>query len=204
MGRKSGLRGVNFGSYQKHVAVKITKDLQKDLQAAAEKTGVNVRLVIRDKLDRTYKDYLKASYGPRSPRGEKVYDTHLRKKSTYEKTGTLDEAIDTVIDGDYVRVVVDEDKTYKDPRKTSVAKVIKWLDEGTKGGGKKTGYYKDENGEWHYNYPTPAHLFEAHTRNEMIGFLQSLASDIDNGKYTTYRYTGKKKKRTHYRGNEVR
>lgn len=199
MARK--LRMINSSRWQKYATMMITKELE----AIAEDTGVNVRLVLADKLKETYINNLKASYGPRSPRGAKAQETHKKKTSTYTNTHTLDEkAISTIIDGDYVKVVVDETVTYdNNDRNVPATKVIKWLREGTKGGGKKTGYYKDENGEWHYNYPTPAHLFEEHTRNEMLGFLNSLEGDIRNHKYTTYRYTGKKKKRTHYRGQEV-
>lgn len=194
-------RMINSSRWQKHATVMITKELE----AIAEDTGVNVRLVIRDKLDESYKRNLTLSYGPRSSKGVEVQKTHKRKTSTYTNTNTLEEkAINTVIDGDYVKVVVDETITYdNNDRNVPATKVIKWLSEGTKGGGEKTGYYKDEDGEWHYNYPTPAHPFEEHTRNEMLGFLDSLEGDIRNHKYTTYRYTGKKKKRTHYRGQEV-
>lgn len=194
------IRMINSSRWQKHATVMITNTLK----AIAEDTGVNVRLVVRDKLDEAYKRNLELSYGPRSLRGEKAQETHKRKTSTYTHTKLLKEkAIDTIIDGEYVKVVVDETETYGGDRNVPATKVLKWLSEGTKGGGKKTGYYKDENGEWHYNYPTPKHLFEEHTRNEMLGLLDSLKGDIYNGKYTSYRYTGKKKKRTHYKGKEV-
>lgn len=193
-------RMINSSRWQKHATVMITKELE----AIAENTGVNVRLAIRDKLDESYKRNLTLSYGPRSSRGVEAQETHKRKTSTYTNTHTLEEAIDTIIDGEYVKVVVDETVTYdNNDRNVPATKVIKWLSEGTRGGGKKTGYYKDENGEWHYNYPTPVHPFEEHTRNEMLGFLDSIEGDIRNKKYTTYRYTGKKKKRTHYKGQEV-
>ncbi len=193
-------RMINSSRWQKHATVMITKELE----AIAENTGVNVRLAIRDKLDESYKRNLALSYGPRSSRGVEAQETHKRKTSTYTNTHTLEEAIDTIIDGEYVKVVVDETVTYdNNDRNVPATKVIKWLSEGTRGGGKKTGYYKDENGEWHYNYPTPVHPFEEHTRNEMLGFLDSIEGDIRNKKYTTYRYTGKKKKRTHYKGQEV-
>jgi hypothetical protein len=193
------LRMINSSRWQKHATVMITKELE----AIAENTGVNVRLVIRDKLDESYKRNLTLSYGPRSSRGVEAQETHKRNTSTYTNTHTLEEAINTIIDGDYVKVVVDETKKYGGDREVPATKVIKWLSEGTRGGGKKTGYYKDENDEWHYNYPTPVHPFEEHTRNEMLGFLDSIEGDIRNKKYTTYRYTGKKKKRTHYKGQEV-
>ena len=202
MSRKSGLKMVNSSRWAKHATVLITKELN----AIAENTGVNVRLVIADKLKQTYIDNLKASYGPRSLQGIATAEKYKSKSSTYTNTHTLEErAIDTIIDGNYVKVVVDETVTYdNNDRDVPATKVIKWLKEGTKGRGKKTGYYKDENGDWHYSYPTPVHPFEEHTRNEMLGFLDSLEDNIRNHEYTTYRYTGKKKTRTHYKGKKVR
>lgn len=202
MGRKSGLRMVNSSRWAKHATVMITKELE----AIAENTGVNVRLVIADKLKQTYIDNLTASYGPRSLQGIATAETYKSKSSTYTNTHTLETAVDVAIKDNIVKIIIDKDKTYGGDRNVPATKVIKWLNEGTEGGSRKggSGYYKDENDEWHYNYPTRPHLFEEHTINDMKGFLDSLESDIDNGKYTTYRYTGKKKTRTHYKGKKVR
>ena len=201
MGRKSGLRMVNSSKWAKHATVMITKELE----TLAENTGVNVRLVIADKLKQTYIDNLENSYRPRSLQGIASAETYKSKSSTYTNTHTLSTAIDVAIEDSVVKIIVDENKTYEDDRKIPASKVLKWLSEGTEGGSRKggTGYYSDENGEWHYNYPTPAHPFEEHTISQMKGFLGSLESDIRNGKYATYRYTGKKKKRTHYKGKKV-
>ena len=35
---------------------------------------------------------------------------------------------------------------------------------------------------WSRNFPTPAHLFEEHTKIQMEGFLEMLESDIKNKK----------------------
>ena len=40
---------------------------------------------------------------------------------------------------------------------------------------------------WAYNYPTPKHLFEEHTREQMKGFLDTLETDIKAGKYSKYK-----------------
>lgn len=197
MSRKTGLRMANSSRWAKYATVLITNEMKE----IAENTGVNVQLVVADKLEQSYKDNLEASYGPRSPKGEEVLQTHKRKTSTYTNTHKLKEAVQVKIDGKYVKITLDKSEEYPDTKRNniSVEQVADWLTKGTRGGG----YYTDENGEWHYNYPTPPHLFEAHTVNEMKEFLNSLVSDINKGKYTTYRYTGKKKKRTHYRGQEV-
>lgn len=207
MGRKSGLRMINSSRWAKHATVMITNELE----AVAENTGVNVRLVIADRLKQSYKDNLRASYGPRSTQGEAVKKTHKRKTSTYTNTPILEDAVDTVIEGNYVKIVIDKSVVIDGDRNVDAEKLLKWLSEGTKGGSRKesknknpsAGHYTDDKGNWHYNYPTPPHPFEEHTANDMKSLLGSMRSDIKNGKYTTYRYTGKKKKRTHYRGVEI-
>lgn len=195
---KPQLRRINAGQFQKYATVAITKELE----AIAEDTGVNIKKVIADQLDETYKVNLVASYGPRSKAGRHTQETHKRKTSTYTHTHTMEEAIKTIIDGDTVKVVINEATTYEDG--TPATQVYDWLTKGTNGGG----YYMFENEDGKksiaYNYPTPAHLFEEHTKLQMQGFLDSLENDIRNGKYTTYRYTGKKKKRRTYKGVDIR
>ena len=208
MGRKSGLRMINSSRWAKHATVMITEELN----AIAEDTGANVRKIIAIKLKESYRNNLEASYGPRSKRGVEAKETHKRNKSTYTNSHDLEGAIDTVIEGDYVKVVVDKNVVYDADREVDAEKVLKWLKEGTKGGSNKKksdkrnsgiGYYTDDQDRWHYNYPTPPHPFEEHTANDMRGLLASMRTDIENGVYTDYKYTGKKKKRTHYKGNEV-
>lgn len=199
--KKPKLRN-NVGQFQKYATIVITKELEQ----VAEETEVNVRLVVADKLKETYKQNLIASYGPRSEEGRYIVETHKRKTSTYTHEHKLEEAINTIIDGKTVKVVIDESKTYDDG--TPVTQVYEWLTRGTNP--PKNSWYRhdlDSNeGTWTFyrNYPTPAHLFEEHTNVQMQGFVDSLANEIKQGKYTTYRYTGKKKKRRYYRGEDLR
>ena len=102
MARKPRIRN-NAGQFQKYATVYITKELE----AIAEDTGVNVRKVIADKLDESYKDNLKASYGPRSQAGRNVSETHKRMTSTYEHEHKMEEAVKTIVDNKTVKVVID-------------------------------------------------------------------------------------------------
>lgn len=196
--RKPQLRN-NIGQFQKYATLAITKELE----AIADNTEVNVKQVIADQLKKTYIDNLKASYGPRSKVGRMVAETHKRKTSTYHHEHKLEEAVNVTISGKYIKVVINGDITYDDG--TPATQVYKWLTEGTTP--PKNSYYPYDLGDgfttFYRNYPTPAHLFEEHTTIQMKGFLNSLENRIKNGEYTTYKYTGKKKKRTHYRGQEV-
>ena len=206
--KKPKLRN-NVGQFQKYATIVITKELEQ----VAEETGVNVRLVVADKLKETYKQNLIASYGPRSEEGQYIAETHKKKTSTYTHEHKLEEAINTIIDGKTVKVVIDESKTYDDG--TPVTQVYEWLTKGTTP--PQHSYYTSgetklymRNGKlvqgllWYRNYPTPVHLFEEHTNVQMQGFVDSLANKIKQGEYTTYRYTGKKKKRRYYRGEDLR
>ena len=108
-----------------------------------------------------------------------------------------------ITDNEGGNYVINGDITYDDG--TPATQVYKWLTEGTTP--PKNSYYPYDLGDgfttFYRNYPTSAHLFEEHTTIQMKGFLNSLENRIKNGEYTTYKYTGKKKKRTHYRGQEV-
>ena len=190
----------NFGRFQKYATVNITKQLE----AIAKETEVNVSKIVADKLEETYKTNVELSYGPRSEQGREVeaYNKQRktlesedkkagiksprrgRKKQTYHHTGTLLNSIYTEIEDHAVKIKIRDD-TYPDG--ASTIEVYEWLTQGTKGGGfypyiKQTGKDSTDPNNystvWAYNYPTPAHLFEEHTKWQMEGFLDSLETDI--------------------------
>lgn len=208
MGRKSGLRMINSSRWAKNATVMFTKELK----SIAEDTQVNVQSIIAHELKESYKRNLANSYGPRSLQGIATAENRKKNKSTYTNTHNLEDAVGVVINDDTIEVVIDETREYQRDKDTVTAKQVHdWLSEGTEGGSRKkgknrtslSGFYKDVKGRWHYNYPTREHPFKEHTANDMRGLLASMRSDIANGKYTDYKYTGKKKKRTHYKGVEV-
>ena len=162
----------NAGQFQKYATVYITKQLE-DM---AKELEVNITKVVEEKLLETYKNNVLLSYSPRSQKGREVkeynedpYRAH-RKKLTYHHTGTFINSIDTEVDNKLVKVII-RDNQYENGKSTT--EIYKYLTEGTVGGG--TYPYRD-GGEtkWAYNYPTPAHLFEEHTKLQMKGFLDNL------------------------------
>ena len=206
MGKRLSVRDT-AGKFREHAAVFITKELEKE----AEEVGVNVRRVVADKLEESYKRNLELSYTPRSAEGwetmmhnEDPYTTHKRKL-TYKHTNTLkDKGVYVDITDDLVAVKIKEvqyDDGKKNPRTT--IDVYNYLTKGTQATGENYAYKaKDGTISGGNNYPTEIHRFEDWTRVEMRGFIDSLKGNLKN--YTSYRYTGKKKKRTHYKGVDIR
>ena len=193
----------NFGRFQKQATINITNKLEQ----AAKEIEVDIIKVTEDKLLETYKNNVLLSYSPRSRKGREVAEynkkakeaeqadkeaginaRHRRKKLTYRHTNTFINAIQTEVEGNKIKIVLDDD-TY--PNGKSVAEVYKYLTEGTMGG--ETYTFVNEKGEtkWVYNYPTPAHLFEEHTKIQMRGFLENL----DLNEYTNVRKYKLKKRR---------
>lgn len=185
----------NAGRFQKYASVYLTKRLRE----IAEKTEHNVSEEVAKKLEETYKTNVELSYGPRSERGREVEaynksrkaledeDRKLgiksprrgRKRKTYIHTGTFLGSIYTVIENHTVKIKF-RNRSYPNGGK-SVKEVYTYLTEGTKGGGMYPYHDKrDPDGtvSWAYNYPTPAHLFEEHTKLQMKGYLNSLERDI--------------------------
>lgn len=189
----------NFGKFQKYATVNITKQLQ----SIADEHEVIISKIVKDKLLKTYKENVLASYSPRSEKGievqeyneyqkkreEKEHRRFHKKKLTYRHTGTFLRAIKAIKKGKTVKIVIDGAATYEDG--TPVTKVYEYLTKGTSGG-EETYAYKTKNGiTGGRNYPTPEHNFEEWTQVQMLGFLNSLEADIKNGKYYTKRYLKK-------------
>jgi len=175
----------NFNRFQKYATINITKKLQK----TADEIKVDIMKVVEDKLLETYKNNVLLSYVSRSAEGLAVAEynrkakeaeqkdrelglntRHRRKKLTYRHTNTFINAIHTKTEENRIKIVLD-DSTYDNGK--SVAEVYKYLTKGTKGG---DAYAYDNNGEIKsaYNYPTPEHDFEIHTKLQMEGFLNNL------------------------------
>ena len=185
----------NFGQFQKYATVHLTKRLKEIAQA----TEVNVSKIVADKLEKTYKDNVLLSYGPRSQAGREVMAYNKkrkslededresgiksprrgRKKQTYKHSGTFLDSIRVEIEDKVVKVKISDDKPYDDGKFPS--DIYVYLTEGTRGGGFYSYHDKrDKEGSisWAYNYPTPAHLFEEHTKVQMKSFLDTLEPAI--------------------------
>jgi hypothetical protein len=200
---KPRMRMINSSRFQKQATVLITKAIRD----AASDTSVNVRKVVRDALEEKYRANLIASYGPRTKRGANAAEHYKIKKSTYTNTHTLEAASHAIIEEPYVKIVIDDSITYEDDnREVNAWQVYEWLTKGTNPD--KNSMYvainkRTQKEELYRNVPTPKHPIEELTTVDMRGFLLSLKSDIANGKYTKYKYTGKKTPRKYYRGEQV-
>lgn len=192
------------GAIKKRLETYISKKLEED----ANSYELLAKNIIRDELEKKYKENVKASYSPRSARGQRIKKVNLEsakyrqktgkgyhsEKVTYRHTGIFLNSIYAKIKDHTVKIMIRNEKY---PDGTSTLKVYRWLTQGTKGGeenGKPYPYTKKQgdnyNTGWSRNFATPAHLFEEHTKLQMRGFLEELANDIENGnaqqKYAKY------------------
>lgn len=215
MARKLGARMINSSRWQKQATVLITKQLEQ----IAEEVEKDATKIIEDKLLETYKENVLASYSPRSEAGQEVQaynesrkqleqeDRELgiksrrgRKRLTYRHTNIFVDSIYTEVRNKTVMIKI-RDEQYPDGASTT--QVYEWLTKGTKGSDKPYPYVKvtgkdatDPNNYstgWARNYPTPQHLFEEHTREQMKGFLDNFASNIKDN-YRGRRYKRKRRK----------
>lgn len=215
MARKSGARMINSSRWQKQATVLITKQLEQ----IAEEVEKDATKIIEDKLLETYKENVLASYSPRSEAGQEVQaynesrkqleqeDRALgiksrrgRKRLTYRHTNIFVNSIYTEVRNKTVMIKI-RDEQYPDGASTT--QVYEWLTKGTNGSDKPYPYVKvvgkdatDPNNYstgWARNYPTPRHLFEEHTREQMKGFLDNFASNIKDN-YRGRRYKRKRRK----------
>ena len=215
MARKSGARMINSSRWQKQATVLITKQLEQ----IAEEVEKDATKIIEDKLLETYKENVLASYSPRSEAGQEVQaynesrkqleqeDRALgiksrrgRKRLTYRHTNIFVNSIYTEVRNKTVMIKI-RDEQYPDGASTT--QVYEWLTKGTNGSDKSYPYVKvvgkdatDPNNYstgWARNYPTPRHLFEEHTREQMKGFLDNFASNIKDN-YRGRRYKRKRRK----------
>lgn len=214
MARKSGARMINSSRWQKQATVLITKQLEQ----IAEEVEKDATKIIEDKLLETYKENVLASYSPRSEAGQEVQaynesrkqleqkDRELgiksrrgRKKLTYKHTNIFINSIYTEVKNKMVMIKI-RDEQYPDGASTT--QVYEWLTKGTEGSDKPYPYVKVTGKDatnpnnystgWARNYPTPRHLFEEHTREQMKGFLENFQGNIKND-YNKRKY--KKKRR---------
>lgn len=216
MARKSGARMINSSRFQKYATVLITKQLEQ----IADNVEKDATKIIEDKLLETYKQNVLASYSPRSEAGQEVQafnkaqkqreeqdkeeygikSRRSRKKLTYRHTNTFVNSIYTEVKNKTVMIKI-RDEQYPDGASTT--QVYEWLTKGTKGSDKPYPYTNvtgndatDPNNYdtgWARNYPTPRHLFEEHTREQMKGFLDNFEANIKTD-YNNKKYRKKRRK----------
>lgn len=203
MAKRMTLRD-NIGRFQKTATIHITKQLEQ----IADNLEKDATEIVKDKLLETYKNNVLASYSPRSEAGieAKEYNEYQksreakegykrrlhRKKLTYYHTNTFIEAIKVEVQDKTVKIVIDENKTYDDG--TPATEVYEYLTKGTNGSEGTYAYQTDDGLTGAKNYPTPRHLFEEHTKEQMKGFLDNFEGNILNDKkYSSRKYTKKRR-----------
>lgn len=179
---KKLLRQNNLGQITNEFSILVTKELQK----IADDAELKIKPIIRDELERVYKDNVRNSYTPISKTGiavEEYNKTHKHQKpKSYHHTGTFADSVKSVIDGSTVKIII-EDKLYEDG--VSTTQVHEWLTKGTTDTPRKKSYpYVKKQGdsysaEWASYNPTPKHYFEEHTLEQMKGFLNDLSVNMD-------------------------
>ena len=175
------------GQLTKEMSILIPKRLKKELQAAADEIGVRIKPIIRDELERTFRFNI---YGSREPTGD----------GSYHHRGLIARRVKGLIDGNAVKVVVEDVPLPDVHRSESAAKTTADLYEilvhGSKATAKNDVYvYTDEDGKPAFSRykRQPKHDFEQNTLDDMEAFLEGLASDIKNrpeyylGKYKNRR-----------------
>ena len=166
----------NFGRFRKHATVVVSKDIEE----LAKQAEVNVKRQVRDELLKTYKTNVAQSYlegYTTSGRGG-----HL----SYHHTNNFLDSIHARIDGDIVKITIDDSIKYENGKSTY--DIYTFLTHGTEV--HEEGYNPFISGTKHTENgrtsvyksakrrPMERHLFEEHTRVDMIAYLDKLREKL--------------------------
>lgn len=159
----------NVGTWEKHATVKLTKKLKE----LAGKKQAELQADIAEHLLKTYKDNVEASY------------IKSGGNYTYVHTNTFLDSIGVEINGDKIKIAIDDSRKYDD--ETTVGQVYEWLVDGTSTSSEKHYTFKAGSGIDDYRmgkpHATPRHLFEEHTRVDMKAYLESLKSKLERNNH---------------------
>ena len=171
------------GQISKQLSILVTKTLK---EIAKDCEG-KVKNVLREELEKQHKHDIYSTYAPIQQSGKNVAEYNKKhkhqKKQPYHHSGKLIASVHAVVDGDTVKIVLD-DEEYDDG--TSVKDVYEWLDKGT-GKSEYDVYILGGKGS-HTPYvsyvPTPKHGFKKMTLDYMDSFIKNeLIPNIEKGKY---------------------
>ena len=171
------------GQISKQLSILVTKKLK---EIAKDCEG-KVKNVLREELENQHKHDIYSTYAPIQQSGKNVAEYNKKhkhqKKQPYHHRGKLITSIHAVVDGDTVKIGIDN-KEYDDG--SSVKDVYEWLDKGT-GKSEYDVYILGGKGS-HTPYvsyvPTPRHGFKKMTLDYMDSFIKNeLIPNIEKGKY---------------------
>lgn len=174
----------NKGQFTKHVSILLTKKMQE----MAGEINQRARIALRNELEEQHKHDVYSTYAPIQESGKATakYNAEHKhqKKQPYHHSGLLIRSIHGVIDGDVVRIELD-DNQYEDG--TSVRDVYEYLAHGT--GNSKYDQYilgGEDSGTPYVPYVrTPKHNFKRMTLDHMEKYIyDTLIPDIKNGEYS--------------------
>ena len=158
------------GRFTKEMSILITKQLQ----AIADDVAVRIRPLVRDELESTHRSNIYASYTPAI-------------NGKYHHTGTLASSVKGLIDGNAVKVVIEDREFPNDVRSpnaaTSTVEVYEILKNGSTANPKSDSYpYRSKNGKiaWSSYIKQEKHTFEQQTLQDMEVFLDQLATNLKN------------------------
>lgn len=176
------------GQFSSQLSILLTKKLKAELEEYADYCDNKVKENLRKTLEEYHKSDIYASYNPTHESGKSVKEYNKKhahqKTQPYHHTRTLISSVHGVIDGNTVKIEID-DKEYDDG--TTAKKVYEWLDKGTKeseheyyilgGKGSHTPYVE--------YIPQPPHRYKKKTLERMDGYIKNtLIPDVKNGVYT--------------------
>lgn len=185
----------------KQVTKNLTKKITVYLEAEAKDITEHVIPDVENKLYQLIQANMYHSFGPKSSRGKAIAERNAKRraqeldennidpisrkeKNLYHSTGDLRRNVGTEVKGNTISLVVSEDDYGEYNNAPTYDEVYNYLEEGTDGSGDKT-YGHKINGEHvgGYNYPTPPHLFEAHTINQIKGYIENIEHKINTKTY---------------------
>jgi len=172
------------GQFSKQLSILLTKKMKEE----AGKISHQAKVALRKELEEQHIHDVYSSFAPIQESGKSVADYNVKhkhqKKQPYHHSGELLRSIHGTIDGDVVKIEID-DNHYDDG--TSVRDVYEYLAHGT-GNGKYDQYilggYKSHTPFVPY-VRTPKHDFKRKTLDYMQNYIHNtLIPDIKNGKYS--------------------
>jgi hypothetical protein len=186
----------------KQVTKNLTKKMTVHLEAEAKTITDQIIPDVEAKLYQLIQANMWHSFGPRSSQGVAIAQRNAKRreqeldenntepisrkeKNLYQRTGELREKVYTKVEGNTIKLMVRDGHYGNDPTSATYSEIYDYLEEGTKVSNPPKKYFHIKNGEHvgGYNYPTPAHLFEAHTINEIKGYIDNIEDKLGNKKY---------------------
>ena len=173
------------GQFSKQLSILLTKKMKEE----AGNISRGAKAALRKELEEQHIHDIYATYAPIQTSGKEVAkynSTHkYQKKQPYHHSGLLLRSIHGVVDGDVVKIVID-DNHYEDG--TSVKDVYEYLDKGTNSSSKYDKYIlggKKSHTAYVDYVPTPKHGFKRMTLDYMENYIhKTLIPDIKSGKYS--------------------